>query len=543
MRKNQAGYLLLLSIFILVVIGFIGLNAVYMFAGSSGSTANFMMAEQAFFDATSGIEKGSRYVLTPSLTTAAARITCAGVNGNTNLTNSAIGSGSFTVTSVSGAKYKAATTLTSAVTSTAATIPVASTTGFAPTGRFYIDGEVIDYVSLTTTSFTAVSRGSAYTLPSSHTSGTYVSQYLCLLDSKGGVPSITSPQVTQEIQRGVQLQDAWAAGVVTGNTYVFTHWNNPTELVWTNSAVTNATTKNTIIGMTMLSHAEGWAVGTINNTTFNIIHYVNGTWTPYTSLTATCNTQTLNAVSAVSSQEAFAVGNTFLPTLCALGSASLTILRWNGTAWSALSSTTTPSIPAAATGNQSLNDIKTLDTSGNGKANLGFAVGAAGYILQYNGTAWTKATSPTTKALSGVFIVSTTEAWAVGAAGTIIKWNGTAWSTFTSPTTAAFNSVKLIDSNGNGTADVGCAVGNGGLVAFYNGTSWTLNSTGTTNYFDCIIFNANDIYVVGAAGTIVHWDGSGVWNSISSGVTTQLNTAAKVYPRTTPYSNWSQILP
>src|SRR5476651_1421009 len=107
MRKNQAGFLLMVSIFILVVIGFLGLTAVFMFAGGSGATANFMMAEQAFDDAVSGLEKGSRYILTPALTGSANRLTCAGVSGNANLTNSPIGGGSFTVTPVSGTYYRA----------------------------------------------------------------------------------------------------------------------------------------------------------------------------------------------------------------------------------------------------------------------------------------------------------------------------------------------------------------------------------------------------------------------------------------------------
>jgi Tfp pilus assembly protein PilX len=545
MRKNQDGYLLLICVFILIVIGFVGAVAVNMFYGSSTSTALFSMAEQAFFTATSGLEEGTRYILTPSFTAPANRITCAGVAGNSNLTNISLGSGSgtFTVTPVSGTYYRANSALTSAVTTTSTSIPVSSTTGFAPIGRIQMDGEIIDYVSTTSTSFTNISRGSAYTTPASHTSGTWVSQYQCSLDVKAGLPSIASPTVTQEIQRGSQEQDAWAAGVVSGNTFVFTHWNNPTELVWTNASVTDATHKNTINGMTMLSNAEGWAVGTITGTTFDIVHYLNGTWAAYSSLTATCNTQSLNAVSAVSSQEAFAVGNTFLPTGCGSGSASLTILRWNGTAWSALTTATTPSIPAAAATNQNLNDVKTLDTNGTGKANLGFAVGAAGFILQYNGTSWVKVTSPTTQALNAVYMISTTEAWAVGAAGVILKWNGTSWSSFTSPTTTALNSIKMIDSNGNGTADVGCAVGNTGVVAIYNGTSWALQSPGGGNLFDCVVFNANDIYAVGAAGRIVHWDGTGTWTTVTSNVTTQLNTAAKIFPRTNPYSNWIQVLP
>jgi hypothetical protein len=541
MRKSQAGYLLLICAFMIVAISIISLSAVYMTAGGANATANFYLAEQAFFIADSGIEQASRFLLTPSLVSGVGRFACGDISGNANFTNNAFGAGTFTVTPVGGDNTQVNSKLTAAVTSTATTIPVASTTGFAAVGSIQIDQETMNYESLTSTSFTNVSRGRSYTLAASHTTGTYAAQYQCLLDSKAGVPNLAAAQATQEIKRGVQLQEGWAAGVVTGNTYVFTHWNNPNELAWTATLVTDATHKNSIIGMTMISNAEGWAVGTITNTTFNIVHYLNSTWAWQTAPAATCNTQSLSAVAAVSSQEAFAVGNTYLPTTCSKGNATLTVLRWNGTAWSALSSTTTPKVPAAATTNQNLNDVKMLDTSGNGTANLGFAVGAAGFILQYNGTAFTKVTSPTTQALNGVFITSTTEAWAVGAAGVIIKWNGTSWSSVTSPTTNALNSVKMIDSNNNGTADFGCAAGNNGTILFYNGTTWSVSNTGSTsNLFDCIVYSSTDVWAVGVGGLVGQWNGLS-WSAGTSGVTTQLNTAAKIYPKANPRSNWYQV--
>ncbi len=540
MRNNQAGYLLLICVFIMVAVSFIGLAAVYMATGSSTATMNFLLADQALYVAEGGLEKASRYILTPLLTGALTRDTCAQISGDTDLTNSSLGLGTFTVTSVTGAHYLINSKLTSAITATATTIPLTSTTGFAPMGRIQIDYEVITYLGVSGNSLTGALRGKGFSLASSHANGAYASQYQCLLQSQGGIPNLIASRSTMTIEKPVQLQDGWAAGVVSGNNFTFTHWNNPTELAWTNSSVTDATHKNTILGMTMLSNAEGWAVGTINGTTFNIVHYLNGTWTAYSSLNATCNTQTLNAVSAVSSQEAWAVGNTYKQTACSSGNPGLTVLRWNGTAWAALTSATSPSVPTFASTNQSLNDVKVLDTSGNGLGDIGFAVGAAGFILQYNGTTWTKVTSPTTQALSGVFLVSTSEAWAVGAAGVIIRWNGTSWSTFTSPTGTALNSIKMIDSNGNGTADMGCAVGNTGVVLIYNGTSWATHNPGGGNLFDCLIYSVNDIWAVGAAGLVEHWNGS-AWATGSSGVTTQLNSAAKIYPRANPRGDWYQV--
>jgi hypothetical protein len=535
----QSGYLMILAIFFIMVIGFLGSALAYMMVSSSMSTVNYAQAERAFFIAEGGLEKASRALLTPFISGTAARDSCVGIASDSDLINSILGSGRFTVTAVGGTPYSAASTLTSAITNSATTVAVASTTGFAPSGKLLIDTEVINYAAISGNNFIGVVRGLSNSLASSHASGTYLSQYQCLLNSAGAVPNLTSPVAKTEVQVGVLLQNAWVVGVVSGNDFVLTQWNRPTELQWNNASYTDATYKNTLLSVSMLSNAEGWAVGTITGTTFNIIHYLNSTWAA-TPVAATCNTQTLNGVSSVSATEAWAVGNRYRVNSCSSGNYNYTIIRWNGTAWTALSNATTPSMPASSPTSQNLSDVKVIDTSGNGLGDFGFAVGVGGFILQYNGSTWTKITSPTTQQLNGLYVVSPNEAWAVGNAGVILKWNGTSWSTVTSPTNKVLISVKMLDTNDSGTADIGWAVGNNGTAVYYNGSTWSLNSPGGSNLQDSIVFGRNDAWVIGAAGRVVHWDGS-AWTTFTSNVTTQLNSASKVYPRQKFTSNWSQV--
>jgi hypothetical protein len=246
-------------------------------------------------------------------------------------------------------------------------------------------------------------------------------------------------------------------------------------------------------------------------------------------------------VTAVSSQEAYAVGARYHSN-CANGNYNYNILRWNGTAWTQLTTATTPSIPAATTTNSNLNGVHVIGTNGNSTGNFGFAVGDGGFILQFNGTTWTKITSPTTQNLEAVLVVSATEAWAVGAAGVILKWNGTAWATVTSPTTTQLNAITMLDATLSGTAQSGWAVGNAGVAVTYNGTSWALNSTGNTNNMNGVAqFNNNDVWAAGNAGTIMHWDGT-AWTSIASGTALQLNNIATIPKQPFP-SSWQQIFP
>ena len=83
------------------------------------------------------------------------------------------------------------TTLTANIAATDTTIPVASTTGFLPSGSLQIDNEAISYTGVTSNSFTGATRGVNGTTPASHLSGASVISYLQGTVHRGDAFSIT----------------------------------------------------------------------------------------------------------------------------------------------------------------------------------------------------------------------------------------------------------------------------------------------------------------------------------------------------------------
>lgn len=59
---------------------------------------------------------------------------------------------------------------------------------------------------------------------------------------------------------------------------------------------------------------------------------------------------------------------------------------------------------------------------------------------------WQIVTSPTTKELYSLFMISSSEGWAVGLNGVILHYSGGSWSLYTSPTTNNLYSVHMLSS-------------------------------------------------------------------------------------------------
>ena len=83
---------------------------------------------------------------------------------------------------------------------------------------------------------------------------------------------------------------------------------------------------------------------------------------------------------------------------------------------------------------------------------------AFGTILHYNGTSWSSVSSGTTQDLYSVWGTSASDVWAVGGGGTILHYNGTSWSSVSSGTTLSLYSVW-----GSSPSNV-WAVGDGGTI-------------------------------------------------------------------------------
>jgi len=562
--KNQQGFLMIVAVLLIMVIGCLGVTVAYMIASGALQNSNFTQSEKAFDIATSGLEKATRFLATPFLTGTNPRIACGSLTGNSYLTNSSFGSGTFTATTIAGSPSYASSALNGALTYNATSVTLTSTTGFAATGRVIIDGERINYSAISGNNLIGLIRGADNTVAAAHANGAYAAQYQCSLDAIGYIPNSTSPLYQREQQQNVELPEGWAVGAATGTDFTLTHWNYPNALAWTDASITannsqgwtfvdwllwwlsggNQNNTNNLNTITMLSNGEAWSAGDQYTYKFIFFHLLGTTWNKL-AVSGACIGQNLSGISAVSADEAWAVGSRYQITNCSSGNYRYTILYWNGSSWTELSSATTPSIPNDGNSStiETLNAIQVIATTNTGIGNIGFTVGQNGRILKYNGSNWTQDSSPTSQNLTSVFVTSTSEAWAVGAAGTILKWNGSSWSTVSSPTGTQLNSISMLDTNGDGLADYGWAVGNSGVAIKYVSGTWSSqNIGGANNYQTVAIPNTNEAWAAGGSGSMYHWDGAS-WTSISSDETVQLNEIAMVAPTSRPTSGWHEVFP
>ena len=105
---------------------------------------------------------------------------------------------------------------------------------------------------------------------------------------------------------------------------------------------------------------------------------------------------------------------------------------------------------------------------------------------------------PQGNALRGVWGSDANNVWAVGDAGTILRWNGTAWAAHAAGTTAALNGVWGTDASNV------WAVGAGGAILKWNGTAWAAQTSGTTQpLYGVWGTDASNVWAVGGSGTIV----------------------------------------
>lgn len=169
-----------------------------------------------------------------------------------------------------------------------------------------------------------------------------------------------------------------------------------------------------------------------------------------------------------------------------------TMLRYDGTPWTPLSSGRTAALRA----------ISAADNT------TAWAVGQTGTILRYSADtrSWSPSTLPgtTPPTMNSVAAVSANEAYAVGTGGAVYKWNGTAWGALTSGTGS---DLFAVCATGSGSA---VAVGAGGLVLRIQGTSVTSASGGTTNTLRALWCpSATDVWAAGDSGVVVRNTGGG----------------------------------
>ncbi|MCP4231136.1 MAG: hypothetical protein GY771_13440 [bacterium] len=128
--------------------------------------------------------------------------------------------------------------------------------------------------------------------------------------------------------------------------------------------------------------------------------------------------------------------------------------RYNGSQWTKWDS------PAS--------DIYDIDF---GAIDFGFAVGAGGLILEFDGTDWTRIDSPVSSDLKAVQFVAADEAWAVGFSGSLLHYSSASWETVDPGTSADLYGLDFIGT------DEGWICGSGGTVLKYENGSFTAQET------------------------------------------------------------------
>lgn len=522
-KKQHRGAMALIATLLIGVFGFLGLLLTRTTSGSFSASLANSTALQAELYAESGQEYATRSLLNVTPPNLDKRKSCTDLNGE-SFTPFTTTDGTFTLTNTH--YYPGTPTLSAPISSTSTSdININNAMNLASSGHIMLEREIIFYTGLNTSCggpssvcLTGVTRGALNSAAQSHAYGTRVAQSQCLVQSVGSVPNASNPQSSKQIDNQYQLQDAWAVGKKEGGLF-FAHWD---QTKW--QAITPSGSPNIdLYDVDMLNPADGIAVGDKNGSSFGLFHWIPSTqsWASQSviPMPSSAYIKQLRGISYVSSKEAWAVGERG-------GNGQkrqYTILRWNGSHWCLHSGTTVSDSGSSNCGGSTipqnvgsnpghLYDVSVVDINGDGIGNIGFAGGGSGDLLFYNGSSWTIATSPTTRQINTIQIMSAKEAFLGDSAGNLFRWNGTSWSAVSNHLNKV-EGLHMIDTNNDGFADAGMAVGSNGNALYYNGSTWVAIAC-PQKINDVFMFSANRAVAVGQNSKLIHWDGSS-WTEIA----------------------------
>ena len=376
--------------------------------------------------------------------------------------------------------------------------------------------------------------------------------------------SIVSAPSTSPTQRNLLLgvtcasaSNCWAVGsYFNGGAYqtLIERWDGTSWSV-VSSPNTSPTQDNILAGVTCASGSDCWSVGYhLAGVAYQtLIEHWDGTaWaivaSPNASLT---QGNTLAAVTCTSASDCWAVGAYFN------GVAYQTLIeRWDGASWAIVSS------PNSFITQRNALAAVTCVSASNCWAVGAYFNGSVDQTLieRWDGTAWSIVSSPNTlitqdNALTAVTCTAASDCWAVGyhfngsISQTLVeRWDGTSWSIVTSPSSLITQHNRLLGVTCASASDC-WAVGyhfdgsvNQTLIEHWDGNSWAIvpspnpliPQSNRLAAVTCV--SASDCWAVGFSfdGTvnqtlIVHWDGNS-WAIVPSPNTsiTQSNTLAAV---------------
>lgn len=253
-------------------------------------------------------------------------------------------------------------------------------------------------------------------------------------------------------------------------------------------------------------------------------HWNGKNWSVVASPNPTGKTYVvLNGVDAISSNDVWAVGHSGDPSSIPLQTLTE---HWNGSSWSLIPS---PS-PGTYNGNvlNAVSAVSANDVWAVGWYQSGSTGQEGGALtMHWNGTAWTVVPAPSRGQLYGVAAISSNDVWAVGEQS-ILHWNGTSWSvvSFPPPPGDSYQILKGISAvSANDIWAVGYSQWSyfsgyryAPLTYHWDGTRWSLipNAGGIDEFLFAVTAIApNDAWAVGDNGQTQHWNGA-EWTRVAA---------------------------
>lgn len=302
----------------------------------------------------------------------------------------------------------------------------------------------------------------------------------------------------------------------------------------------NVLGSNELFGIEAISANDMWAVGSYYSPTNGSLltlteHFDGANWAQVPSPNGPGTLSQLNAVSAVSANDVWAVGHygDFAPA------ATLT-MHWDGSAWSIVPSPN----PGPTYFRQGLNGVVAI--SSNDVWAVGYySAHDTGYlralIIHWNGTTWTQVPlqgEPINMVLYGVTALSSNDVWAVGGypdspyTPLVLHWDGSVWSQVSAPGLSTLTAVDAVSASD--VWAVGYTEQNQTLTMHWDGASWAVvpsqNPVPTykNQFYGVSALAADDVWAVGLTGPnsissdyvafetlIEHWDGT-TWSVVDN---------------------------
>jgi len=303
--------------------------------------------------------------------------------------------------------------------------------------------------------------------------------------------------------------------------------NGSTNAVITPTAVTGLTGVSGISAGDVSSIALVGTAAPAPPTPVPSIWQVSATPLPHNP--AAVSDQEFNGVSAVSTSQAWAVGNQSKSTQSPLAE------RWNGTSWSKVA----VPLPAGASGG-TLNGVEDL-SPGNawavGSSSTSGSTFTQSLIEHWSGGHWSVVPSPDpgiSNTLTAIGGTGPKDLWAVGwfedtteqfIAMLLLHWNGTTWSFTTPPAEGGIQFAEAVTAIAPDDVWVVGDTATETVSAHWDGTSWTqvatpiLTSKDSQNFLTGVTaLGADNIWATGYEGNVndtlfsqpyvLHWTGS-----------------------------------